>query len=81
MTGKNVRFILDKTGEQDIFEVNPLLIKKSLKFNTITEENFWRVNLIKELTNVKQNILALDDHENSLTNEELDEILEYVCIS
>ena len=78
MTGKNVRFILDKTGEQDIFGVNPLLIKKSLKF---TEENFWRVNLIKELTNVKQNILALDDHENALTNEELDEILEYVCIS
>ena len=81
MTGKNVRYILDKVGGQDIFGVNPLLIKKNLKFNNITEENAWRVNLVKELTNVKQNILTLDNHENSLTTEELDEILEYVCIS
>jgi hypothetical protein len=72
---------LDKIGGQDIFGVNPLLIKKNLKFNNITEENAWRVNLVKEFTNVKQNILTLDKHENSLTIEELYEILEYVCIS
>ena len=81
MTGRNVRFVLDKTGGQDIFKINPLNIKKNLKFNTISEENAWRVNLVKELTNVKQNTLSLEEHENSLTNEELDEILDYVCIS
>ena len=72
---------MDKIGGQDIFGVNPLLIKKNLKFNNITEENAWRVNLVKELTNVKQNILTLDNHKNSLTIEEFDEILEYFCIS
>ena len=81
ITGKNVRFVLDKTGGQDIFKVNPLNIKKNLKFNTISEENAWRVNLVKELTNVKQNILSLDENENSLTTEELEEIIEYVCIN
>ena len=69
---------MDRTGGQDIFKVNPLDIKKNLKFNTISEENAWRVNLVKELTNVKQNTLSLEEHENSLTNEELDEILDYV---
>ena len=81
MTGRNMRIVLDKTGGQDIFKINPLNIKKNLKFNTISEENAWRVNLVKELTNVKQNTLSLDEHENPLTNEELDEILDYVCIS
>ena len=70
-----------RLGGKDIFKFNPLDIKKNLKFNTISEENAWRVNLVKELTNVKQNTLSLDEHENSLTIEELDEILDYVCIS
>ena len=81
MNGKNMIFVLDKTDGQDIFKVNPLDIQKNLKFNTISEENAWRVNLVKELTNVKQNTLSLEEHENSLTNEELGEILDYVCIS
>jgi uncharacterized UPF0160 family protein len=76
--GKNVRFVLDKTSGQDIFKINPLSIKKNLKFITISEENAWRVNLVKDLTNVKQNTLSLDEHENSLTNEELEEILDYI---
>jgi hypothetical protein len=62
-------------------KVNPLDIKKNIKFNTSSEENAWRVNLVKELTNVKQNTLSLNEHENSLTIEELDEILDYVSIS
>ena len=74
-------FVLYKTGGQDIFTVNPLDIRKNLKFKTISEENAWRVNLVKELTNVKQNTLSLEEREYSLTNEELDEILYYVCIS
>ena len=80
MTGKNVRFVLDKTGGQDIFKVNPLDIKKNLKFNTICEEIAWRVNLVKELTNVKQNIVSLDKHEDALNIEEFDKILDYICL-
>ena len=81
LTGKNVRFVLDKTGGQDIFKVNPLDIKKNLKFSSLSNENAWRINFVKELTNLKQNSLSLDMHENSLTIEELDEILDYICTS
>ena len=57
LTGKNVRLVLDLIGAQDIFKVNPLLIKRNLKFHESTEENVWKVNLVKEIINLKQNIL------------------------
>ena len=36
-------------------------------------------NFLKEIVNIKNNILNLDQNENNLTPEELEEILEYIC--
>jgi hypothetical protein len=70
-----VRFVLDITGAENIFEINQNTVKKELKISEINEENAWRVNIVKELVNLKQNILTSDENENSLTNKELEEIL------
>ena len=41
------------------------------------EENTWRVNLIKEITDKKFNQLEID----GFSEEECEEILQFVCVS
>ena len=83
VTGKNIRYILDKIGhEHDIFTVRPNWLKNNLKFCEIQENDKWRVNFVQEIVNVKQNVLTLDQDDNSfLTNEQLSDILDYICTS
>ena len=80
VTGRNIRKILDETGHTDVFKVKVNDLKKSLKFCEIQEEDKWKVNLIKELTNVNQGLMSLvaENQENLLSNEEIHQIIEYV---
>ena len=69
ITGKNIRQILAETGQSDIFKININEMKKTFKFNPISDEEQWRVNLIKELTDVRQGALHVvgeDDNQDSL---------------
>ena len=79
LTGKNVRLIMEKTKEKDILNININKVKREFKFCEIDEENEWRVNFAKELVNIKKNILQLDEDVNSLTEEDLEEILLHIC--
>ena len=79
VTGKNVRFILDLTNKRDIFAIKPYEIKSKVKFCEIPEEEKWRTQLIKEIVNINQNTLSLDQHENALSSEDLQEILDHIC--
>ena len=45
------------------------------------QEDKWRLNFVKEIVNVKNNILTLDQYEDNLTAEEFEEILHYICTS
>lgn len=82
LTGKNVRYVLDKTRASCILDINISKVKRELKFNEIANEDAWRVDFIKEIANLKNNNLKLDDDdENCLTKEELDELLNYICTS
>ena len=60
-------------------------MKRTIKFNPISDEEQWRVYLIKELTDVRQGALHVvgeDDNQDSLlTNEEMLEIISYVSTS
>ena len=66
---------------EDIFQVNPDRVKTKFRFAKIDEENSWRVNLAKEIVNLKQNVLKLDPDSNTLYDDELQEILDYICTS
>jgi hypothetical protein len=81
LTGQNVRFVLDKTGTEDIFKVNVTKVRNDLELCKTKQEDEWRLNFVKEIVNIKKNILNMDQNENNLTTEELEEILEYICTS
>jgi hypothetical protein len=84
LTGQNVRFVLDKTGTEDIFKVNVTKVRNDLEFCKTKQEDEWRLNFVKEIGNIKNNDINLDQIENNLTTEilkNLRKILEYICTS
>ena len=84
VTGRNVRFILDRIGhDADILHVNPKWVKNKVKFCEISAENMWRVELIKEIVNINQNALEIkhEGEDDFLSNEQLKEIIDFVSTS
>ena len=77
VTGKNIEYIRGKTGHScDLFLVTPNMLKRNLKFREIQNEDRWRVGMIKEIVNIKQNILTLDGE--GFTCDELNELLDHL---
>ena len=64
---------------EDIFEENIATIKKKLIFCDIKEGDKWKVDFVKEVVDVKQKVLEVDN--NFMTNEEVDEIIAYLTTS
>ena len=70
-------------GNRDIMKINPGQFKKNFKFNELPEDELWKVDIIKEITNINQNILVLNenvrdnDDEVAFTREELEEIMNF----
>ena len=75
-TGSNLRNPLLLTDKNSIEEINSDDVRR-MKYHPIEEKDAWKVNIIKELTNIKYNELELSE----FSREELDEILSYVCTS
>ena len=42
------------------------------------DENIWKINMIKELTEVKQNELAVIFDDNKMSNEEIEQTIKLV---
>ena len=81
VTGKNIRHILDEIGKDDIFKVRVSDIKRKFKYVVLQEQDKWKVNMVKELTEVKQgnlNLLAAEDDVHLLSYEEITEIINYI---
>ena len=80
VTGRNIRQILAETGLGDIFKVKVSDLKKTFKFVGIQNEDKWKVTMIKELTEVKQGSVHLENENggNLLSNSEIDQIINYV---
>ena len=76
ITGSNVRNIVLLTEKYAIEDISKHDLKE-LKFHEIAIEDEWKVNFIKEITEIKSNQLGL----NEFTSEELNDILRYLCTS
>ena len=76
-TGRNICLIENIIGgRKNIMELTPNWIKKNISFSSILEHEAWRVNLIKEIVDLKHNILMLLSTDDCLmTTEELDAIV------
>ena len=85
VTGRNVRMIQDMIGHKyDLMKVNRKWLKNQISFCEAGEDDNWRINFIKEIVNVNQNVLEFsssEEHESCLTREELEEIIEFVSTS
>ena len=49
----------------------------TMEYHSIPENEEWRVNLVKEMIEVKENEYEVP----GFTNEELEEIIDFVCTS
>ena len=78
VTGRNVKFIENEIGSSSILKIKPSEIKRKLKFCEIDKEDYWKVGFVKEITNIKQNVLELEPDDNRLTTEELNDIINYL---
>ena len=82
ITGKNIRQILIETDHENILDVNINKLKRNMKFRKIPKEELWRINLIKELTDVKRNSLCVDfDDEQCLTTDDINDLVYFVSTS
>ena len=79
ITGRNIRLILNETEKRKIEDVTIEDLKDKIKLKEIPENEIWKVNFIKELTDVKQNILFIssseDNKEDFFTKTEIESIL------
>ena len=75
-TGSNLRNILLMTNKSTINDVTKEDIK-TLKYKECEPENAWKIVMVKELVEVRNNQLRVENFEN----DELDEILTFLCTS
>ena len=73
-TGSNIRNIQILTGKED----QPLVPNDALKvkYHAVKDEDKWKVNLVKEIIEIKQGTL-----DANLENDEIEDILEHLCTS
>ena len=75
LTGQNVKFLLGKFQKQDLAAL--IAGKQSLiksRIHSLKEEDAWKINLIEEISLIKKEHL-----ETSFDEEDLEEILKFIC--
>ena len=74
---------MDESHEGDIFKINLAKFKRTFKFHEMPTDEMWKVNLVKEITDIQHNVLVLgmddDGDVPGLTHDELCEIRDYVA--
>ena len=82
VTGKNIHFVKQATGCDTVEDININQVKKTMKFCEVDDKDAWKADFIKEIVNVKQNVLFIDDDSDPfLENEDLDFIIDYLSTS
>lgn len=82
-TGQNVRHILNEAQEVDIFKINLAKFKRQFKFHEMPTDDMWKVNMVREITDIQQSVLVLgmedDEDVEGFTQDELSEIRDYIA--
>ena len=82
-TGKNVQYIQGVLGgNQDLFKVTGNWMKKNICFCRIEPNDQWKVNFIKEMTDIKHGVLYFDNaQDNFLSSDQLKILVDFVSSS
>ena len=83
LTGtRTIKFALQATDYDTIEDVDILQVKKKMKFCEVEERDAWKVDFIKKVVNIKQNVLFIDDNSAVLSEaEELDFLIDCMTTS
>ena len=76
VTGCNLRNILLMTNLKKVKDLHPAIISKIQMPNEIKEDQMWRIDLLKEITDIKYSNVCAPD---GWTESELREILDFCC--
>ena len=61
VTGKNIRYVAEACGVEDIENIKTSQQKKTLKFCESSAEDAWKVKFLKEIVDVKQKVLFFNE--------------------
>ena len=79
VTGKNIAYIVKLSGYEDIDQVKSRSLSKIIQFDKMKEEDKWRVRMLREITNIKQNVSYLDPtSDESFENDQLNDIIDFL---
>ena len=78
VTGRNIRHVLNETNSENILKIKKSELKTKFKFYRIDDDNLWKVKLVKELTDLKQGSVYIENHENMLTRNDIEDIVNFV---
>ena len=79
MTGKNIRYVIEKSGVEDIEVMKTNEMKITLKFCESPSEHGWKVQFIKEIVDVKQKVLFLNQESDMMfEDEDLEYLIEFL---
>ena len=75
--GRNIRVLLDECGLQRLDQLSTNNVKKNCCYFNVPMEQQWRLPLISELLQVKNNNLNLGEYMST----EVEDMLKYLCTS
>ena len=76
-TGSNLRKISSLMNKSDITELKSSLVKQNLVYEPIPEGEKWKILIVEEIIDFREGKLEIQGFER----EELDEILEFICVT
>ena len=69
---------MNETNSENILKIKKSELKTKFKFFRIDDDNLWKVKLVKELTDLKQGSVYIENHENMLTRNDIEDIVNFV---
>ena len=79
VTGKNIRYVAEACGVEDIENIKTSQQKKILKFCESSADDAWKVKFLKEIVDVKQKVLFLNEESDVMfEDEDLEFLIEFL---
>ena len=77
VTDNNLKKIMNLMNKETVFDLKSGEVKHVFKYSPVPDEDFWRITSLHELLKVKGRSIRID----GFSTEEVDEMLEFVCVS
>jgi hypothetical protein len=76
-TGNNLRKIMMLMNKMNISELKSCEVKDNFKYKPVPDDQLWRIPILKEMIEVRARTYQIE----GFTDEEITEMMEFVCIS